>query len=377
MNLILVRESEASSETSDATDLSPDDIRTKHILTHLKKSTGDTVSVGYIDDKNNSQSSECGGNGYTCKCIILQRQNGGIRLVRKPSTILYTPSNLPCITVLLALPFPARLKYLWPVLSSFCYVTRIVVINSQLSDVEYTNSKALLPATYGPLIELGMSQGGRTRQVKVDICTGNSSNGISDTKEQQTNQYTRSWMENMGLVHRDATTGDSCDKRVASDDGYDDTTIRIFLDCGDENSSSSLSPPSPVRDIIIEQYKQITQLRGVDTSGSRLQYRPQTPSVIMAVGPERGWTDDEAKFFTKVCGYQSATLGPSILRVDVAVIAALGIVSSALDECQNKIINDDSIGEDNEPVTSSSSSSSSRSITSSPVRKTHKTKKDC
>lgn len=365
MNLILVRESEASSETSDATDLSPDDCRTKHILTHLKKATGDTVSVGYIDDIDNTCKNK---DGYTCKCIVLQRQNGGIRLVRKPSTILHTPSNLPCITVLLALPFPARLKYLWPVLSSFCYVTRIVIIKSQLSDVEYTNSKALLPATYGPLIELGMSQGGRTRQVKVDIdCTSSNSNGISDKKE-QTNQYTRFWMENMGLVQHLATTGDSCDNRVASDD----TTVRIFLDCGDENLSSS-PPPPPVRDVIIEQYKQIiqqqTQQRGEDTSNSG----PSIPSVIMAVGPERGWTEDEAQFFTKVCGYQSATLGPSILRVDVAVIVGLGIVSSALDECQNKIIND-SIGETDKA--DASSSSSSRSITSSPVRKIHKTGKD-
>lgn len=348
MNLILVRESEASSETSDATDLSPDDCRTKHILTHLKKATGDTVSVGYIDDNNNTCKNSNNGDGYTCKCIVLQRQNGGIRLVRKPSTILHTPSNLPCITVLLALPFPARLKYLWPVLSSFCYVTRIVIIKSQLSDVEYTNSKALLPATYGPLIELGMSQGGRTRQVKVDICCISNSNGSSEKKGQQTNQYTRLWMENMGLVHSD------------------DTTIGIFLDCGDENSSS---PPPPVRDVIIEQYKQIiqqqTQRRGEDTSGSS---EPIIPSVIMAVGPERGWTEDEAKFFTKVCGYQNATLGPSILRVDVAVIAGLGIVSSALDECQSKIVND-STKEKNE-------SSSSRCHTSSPVRKTHKTGED-
>jgi hypothetical protein len=59
----------------------------------------------------------------------------------------------------------------------------------------------------------------------------------------------------------------------------------------------------------------------------------------------------------------------------VAVIAALGIVSSALDECQNKIIIDDSIGETDKA--DASSSSSSRSVTSSPVRKTHKTGKDC
>jgi len=54
---------------------------------------------------------------------------------------------------------------------------------------------------------------------------------------------------------------------------------------------------------------------------------------VLAVGPERGWTDDEAKFFVEECGFRSATLGGSILRVDAAVVAGLGMVSAALDEC--------------------------------------------
>jgi len=79
-----------------------------------------------------------------------------------------------------------------------------------------------------------------------------------------------------------------------------------------------------------------------------------TPSAILAVGPERGWTDDKAKIFTKECGFQRATLGGhSILRVDAAVVAGLGIVSAALDECQRIGGSDDDGAWEKETTTTS------------------------
>jgi hypothetical protein len=41
------------------------------------------------------------------------------------------------------------------------------------------------------------------------------------------------------------------------------------------------------------------------------------------------------------CGFRSATLGGSILRVDAAVVAGLGMVSAALDECVRSREDDD------------------------------------
>jgi RsmE family RNA methyltransferase len=62
--------------------------------------------------------------------------------------------------------------------------------------------------------------------------------------------------------------------------------------------------------------------------------RNSTPKSIIAFGPERGWTDEEASIFVNECKFESVSLGSSILRVDTAVIAGIGIVSAALDECQ-------------------------------------------
>jgi 16S rRNA (uracil1498-N3)-methyltransferase len=53
-------------------------------------------------------------------------------------------------------------------------------------------------------------------------------------------------------------------------------------------------------------------------------------SVAFAAGPEGGWTDDELAEFA-LAGWQSVTLGSTILRAETAAIAALAILSAALD----------------------------------------------
>lgn len=279
MNLILIKPADRSSDT-DAVDLPPDDERTVHILSHLSKTTGDTVSIGLIDSAG----------GAKGKAVVLQRQNGGVRLVPKQNTLVQSP-GLPEITLILAVPFPARLKYLWPVITSFVAVTRVVIVKAKLSNPEFCATKALKAEVYESMIEKGMSQGGRTRPVKVDICVDES--------------ISRDLFEKLGLVCPANSTHDG--------------TARIFLDCGDEHTT-----PPPARDIVIEQCD--------DGNNNAV-----VPSAIMAVGPERGWTEEEAKTFTNECGFNSATLGCSILRVDTAVVAGLGIVSAALDECNKNI----------------------------------------
>jgi 16S rRNA (uracil1498-N3)-methyltransferase len=50
--------------------------------------------------------------------------------------------------------------------------------------------------------------------------------------------------------------------------------------------------------------------------------------ITLAIGPEGGWTAAEIALFVRG-GWQSASLGPRILRVETAVIAALAIVNAA------------------------------------------------
>jgi 16S rRNA (uracil1498-N3)-methyltransferase len=51
--------------------------------------------------------------------------------------------------------------------------------------------------------------------------------------------------------------------------------------------------------------------------------------IVLAVGPEGGWIEDEAKSFRQA-GWISASLGNTILRAETAAIAATAVVASAL-----------------------------------------------
>jgi len=51
--------------------------------------------------------------------------------------------------------------------------------------------------------------------------------------------------------------------------------------------------------------------------------------IILAVGPEGGWTEDELQLFQRA-GWISASLGNTILRAETAAMAATAIVASTL-----------------------------------------------
>jgi 16S rRNA (uracil1498-N3)-methyltransferase len=57
--------------------------------------------------------------------------------------------------------------------------------------------------------------------------------------------------------------------------------------------------------------------------------QPAEEGVILAVGPEGGWADDELQSFQQA-GWVSASLGKTILRAETAAIAATAIVASVL-----------------------------------------------
>jgi 16S rRNA (uracil1498-N3)-methyltransferase len=52
--------------------------------------------------------------------------------------------------------------------------------------------------------------------------------------------------------------------------------------------------------------------------------------IAMAVGPEGGWTEEELGQFS-AAGWQSVSLGSTILRAETAAMAALAVISAMLD----------------------------------------------
>lgn len=83
-----------------------------------------------------------------------------------------------------------------------------------------------------------------------------------------------------------------------------------------------LALTAPFR-IVLSESEQQTSLTQVLASD-------QAPDeIILAVGPEGGWTAEELQKF-KEAGWTSASLGPTILRAETAAIAATAIVSATL-----------------------------------------------
>jgi 16S rRNA (uracil1498-N3)-methyltransferase len=60
-----------------------------------------------------------------------------------------------------------------------------------------------------------------------------------------------------------------------------------------------------------------------------LHQQLQTTDLVMAIGPEGGWTADELQLF-KQCNWTAVSLGQNILRAETAAIAATAIAISCL-----------------------------------------------
>jgi 16S rRNA (uracil1498-N3)-methyltransferase len=86
--------------------------------------------------------------------------------------------------------------------------------------------------------------------------------------------------------------------------------------------SEALSLPGSVR-ILLSESEEQTLLSDV------IESKAANEGIVLAVGPEGGWTDDELRSFVQA-GWISASLGNTILRAETAAIAATAIVTSAL-----------------------------------------------
>ena len=86
--------------------------------------------------------------------------------------------------------------------------------------------------------------------------------------------------------------------------------------------SEALTFPATLR-IVLAESEARTLLRDV------VKPNAVAGGVVLAVGPEGGWTEDEVQSFQKA-GWISASLGSTILRAETAAMAATAVVASAL-----------------------------------------------
>jgi 16S rRNA (uracil1498-N3)-methyltransferase len=99
-------------------------------------------------------------------------------------------------------------------------------------------------------------------------------------------------------------------RRIATPGISEPTKLKAYL--ASEQSKSR---------ILLAESEEEVQLRDL-CSGSE--------EIALAIGPEGGWTEEELKSFS-TAGWQSASLGRTILRAETAAIAALAIVQALSD----------------------------------------------
>ncbi len=99
----------------------------------------------------------------------------------------------------------------------------------------------------------------------------------------------------------------------------------------------SILSPTPVERLIKERKEEkkliLSENRGkylrdilIENSDSKLKIPKPPSSVLVLVGPEGGWTDEEEKYILDH-GYEAISLGGQILRAETAALCSLALIS--------------------------------------------------
>ncbi|HZZ16733.1 MAG TPA: RsmE family RNA methyltransferase [Candidatus Sulfotelmatobacter sp.] len=112
---------------------------------------------------------------------------------------------------------------------------------------------------------------------------------------------------------------------------------RIALQSAEQSrriTPPEIADPSKLADVLNTFARlKIVLTESEDQTLLRHVVRPNTTEeeILLAVGPEGGWTDDELQSFQQA-GWTAASLGNTILRAETAAIAATAVMISLLAE---------------------------------------------
>jgi len=171
-----------------------------------------------------------------------------------------TPSIAPWVDLVLAPPRPRVMKRLLPQLAAMG-VGRIVLVGAKKVEKDFWGATLLKEEIYRPLLVDGLMQAGTSALPTIAL-----------------KRNFRKW-------------------------------LREELDTDFPTSSRIVAHPYAVED-----GRQETRQCGQDQSGR----------LLIAVGPEGGWTDEEVALLEEK-GFRRFSLGPRILRTDTAVISLLAV----------------------------------------------------
>ncbi|CAM9305836.1 unnamed protein product, partial [Chrysoparadoxa australica] len=293
--------------------LKPTDRRTKHIRDILKVEDGDELRAGVI-------------NAGSCDDALVQWDKEGALLLnfREDHQILQAgESSRPGVDLILCLPRPSQLgcvawlsflffsvHHCWLLTSlssshpatpermlpvvSMMGVATLVLTGAAKVDKGYFGSHLLrFPLQRRAKLTEGLEQSGATRMPEVRVC-------------RSLKRFLKQQADSLYPPHQ-------C-LRVAAHPARANTTPTAFGDLTIPMVLLSCSPPPCCRSSCALFYSpmRIVALQGVQR-------------IVVAVGPEGGWEEDEELDLLREHGFQIVTLGPQVLRSDIAVISLLAI----------------------------------------------------
>ncbi|MBN1268195.1 MAG: 16S rRNA (uracil(1498)-N(3))-methyltransferase [Kiritimatiellae bacterium] len=240
--------------------------RAAHIRDVLKAKPGDTLRVGVLDGpKGSAAVDELDQNTVTLRCELEGR----------------VPPR-PEADLLLALPRPKVLRRLWAQLAAIG-VGRILLSNAWKVERNYFDTHVLKPETYRPLLIEGLQQAGDTRVPEVTVHK----------------QFKVLVEDELGALFPEGS-------RLVAQPGVKRSILGAIR-------LEGAVPPAP----------RLSPAAGVEPGP------PRASRVLLAVGPEGGWTDYELDLL-KAHGFQPVGMGERTLRTDTACIALLALVHEAL-----------------------------------------------
>ncbi len=239
-----------------------DDFRAEHVRNILKAGVGDTLKTGEVDGKI--------GHG-----TILAMEGNRITIQLEHDE----ESLQPWCDLVLAPPRPRVMKRLLPQLASMG-VGRIFLVGARKVEKDFWGATLLKEENLRPLLMDGLMQAGTSILPRVEIRR----NMRKFLAEELESAYLESTADRI-IAHPYAAGEDACNGASV----YNKERARTCV------------------------YNKECAREGAGDAASR---------VLLAVGPEGGWTEEEVALFESH-GFRRYSLGKRILRTDTALIALL------------------------------------------------------
>ena len=251
--------------------------RAAHVLEVLHGEVGQTLKTGEIDGKVGTGTIQSIDTSCCDDLSSEHRSIGASEQLRISVLIRHEDESLkPWIDLILAPPRPRVMKRLLPQLAALG-VGRIFLVGAKKVEKDFWGATLLKPENYRPLLVDGLMQAGTS---------------ILPTLETRRN-------------------------------------FRKFV-----KEEVDALWPSATR-IVAHPYgagENLGQETGDGRRGLRSHVSSPPPRLLLAVGPEGGWTDEEVALLEEH-GFSRYSLGARILRTDTATVALLAQLMKEFDKC--------------------------------------------